>query len=71
MREVCFCGRRDGRDYGSRADSLDESGRWALRCRSCGHTDYLEWLSEEAGLVLWGEAKRCRELSVGQGRFAT
>lgn len=37
---------------------LDDDGRWALRCTECGHTDYLEWLAEEAGLVLWGEAKR-------------
>jgi len=68
MKEVCFCGRRGEITY--REPILDESGRWALRCWSCGHTDYLEWLSEEAGLVLWGEAKRCRELSVEQGRFA-
>ena len=60
MKEDCFCGRRG--EITDREPILDQSGRWALRCRSCGHTDYLEWLSEEAGLVLWGEAKRHREL---------
>ena len=68
MKEDCFCGRRA--EITDREPILDESGRWGLRCRSCGHTDYLEWFSEEAGLVLRGEAKRRRELSVGQGRFA-
>jgi hypothetical protein len=42
MREVCFCGRsgdvRDGEP------NLDDDGRWALRCPSCGRLDYLEWL---------------------------
>jgi hypothetical protein len=64
----CFCGRRG--EITDREPILDESGRWALRCPSCGHIDYLEWLSEEASLVLWGEAKRRRELSVGQEPFA-
>ena len=68
MKEDCFCGRRG--EITDREPILDESGRWALTCRSCGHTDYLEWLSVEGGLVLWGEAKPRRELSVGQGRFA-
>jgi hypothetical protein len=68
MKEDCFCGRRGEKT--DREQILDESERWALRCRSCGHTDYLEWLSEKAGLVLWGGAKRRRELSVGQDRFA-
>jgi hypothetical protein len=68
MKEDCFCGRRG--EITDREPILDESGRWTLTCRSCGHTDYLEWLSEEAGLVLRGEAKRLRDLSVGQGRFA-
>jgi hypothetical protein len=68
MKEDCFCGRQG--EITDREPIVDESGRCALRCRNCGHTDYLEWLAEEAGLVLWGEAKRRREPSVGQGRFA-
>jgi hypothetical protein len=68
MREVCFCGRSG--DVRDREPILDDDGRWALRCLICGHLDYLEWLPEEAGLLLWGETRRRRELSVGQGRFA-
>ena len=56
MRETCFCGRSGNVE--DREPVLDETTRWALRCPACGHTDYLEWLPEEAGLVLWGEAKR-------------
>jgi hypothetical protein len=59
MKEACFCGRRS--EVTDREPILDEAGRWALRRPSCGHLDYLEWLAEEAGLVLWGEAKRRRE----------
>lgn len=55
MRESCFCGRSG--DIKDREPVLDETARWALRCPECGHTDYLEFLSEEAGFVLWGEAK--------------
>lgn len=57
MKEGCFCGRRG--EITDRDPILDEAGRWALRCTECGHTDYLEWLQEEASLVLWGEA-RCQ-----------
>ncbi len=59
MRGVYFCG--GSGDVRDRKPILDEAGRWALRCTDCGHTDYLEWLSEEAGLALWSEAKRRRE----------
>jgi len=59
MREICFCGRCG--DVENRVPVLDSSGRWALRCPDCGHVDHLEWLSEEAGFVLWGEARRRRE----------
>ena len=56
MREICFCGRSGYvRD---REPILHDEGRWALRCASCGCLDYLEWLAEEAGLLLWGEARR-------------
>lgn len=55
MRETCFCGRTD--DLRNREPVLDDNSRWALRCPDCGHLDYLRWLSDEAGLVLWGEAK--------------
>jgi hypothetical protein len=68
MKEDCFCGRRG--EITDREPILDESGRWTLTCWSCDHTAYLEWFSEEPGLVLRGEAKPRRELSVGQGRFA-
>ena len=68
MREVCFCGRSG--DVRDRELTLDDNGREALRCPSCGHLDHLEWLSEEVGLLLWAEAKRRCEPSVGQGHFA-
>jgi hypothetical protein len=68
MKEVCFCSRRG--EITDREPILDESGRWTLTCRSCGHTDYLKWFSEEPGLILRGEAKPRRERSVGQVRFA-
>lgn len=68
MQEVCFCGRSG--DVRDREPILDDDGRWTLRCPSCGHLDYLEWLAEEAGLLLWGEARRRRELSEERRYFA-
>jgi hypothetical protein len=68
MQEVCFCGRSG--DVRDRKPILDDYGRWALRCQSCGHRDYLQWLGEEAGLLLWGEARRRRELSQERKYFA-
>jgi hypothetical protein len=68
MREVCYCGRTG--EIEDREPILDAEGRWALRCPYCNHTDYLEWLPEEAGLLLWGEAGRRRETSDGQRRPA-
>ena len=56
MRETCFCGRTD--EVSNREPVLDADGKWALRCPECGHVDYLEWLSDEASLLLWGEAKQ-------------
>ena len=68
MQEVCFCGRSG--DVRDREPILDDDDRWALRCRSCGHLDYFEWLPEESGLLLWGEAGRRCEPSVGQEHSA-
>lgn len=59
MKKACFCGRRG--EITDREPIPGDDGRWALRCLDCGHTDYLEWLPEEASLALWGEAKRRRE----------
>jgi hypothetical protein len=56
MREVCFCGR--GGELEARQPILDGDGRWVLICPECGHSDDLTWLSEEAGLLIWGEARR-------------
>jgi hypothetical protein len=63
IKEACYCGRIG--EFEDREPILDESGRWALRCSNdaCGHVDRLEWLPEEAGLLLWGEARRRRERS--------
>jgi len=61
MQEVCFCGRSG--DVRDREPIVEDDGRRALRCLSCGHLDYLEWLGEEVGLLLWGEAGRRGELS--------
>lgn len=59
MREVCFCGRAGRLE--DREPVLDDSCRWALRCPDCGHLDDLRWLSWEASLMVWGEAKRRHE----------
>lgn len=55
MQEACYCGRTN--DLRTREPVLDDNCRWALRCPHCSRLDYLHWLSEEAGLQLWGEAK--------------
>ena len=68
MQEVCFCGRSG--DVRDREPIVDDDGRRALRYLSCGHLEHLEWLSEAASLPVWEEARRRRELSVGQGRHA-
>jgi hypothetical protein len=57
MRESCFCGRSG--ELEERKSILDAQGVWVLRCPDCGHVDYLNWLSEEAALLVWREA-RCR-----------
>jgi hypothetical protein len=59
MRETCFCGRSG--ELEDREPVLDARGRWVLRCRDCGHLDDLGWLSEEAALMVWGEARSRRE----------
>ena len=48
----------DGRSKEPEAGPGRQYSRWALRCPDCDHLDYLRWLSDEAGLVLWGEANR-------------
>lgn len=60
MQESCYCGRTG--DLRDRGPILDGDGRWALRCtnETCGHLDYMEWLPEEAGFLLWDEAKQKR-----------
>ncbi len=60
MKESCFCGRFG--EVEDREPVLDAKGRWALRCPGCGHLDRLVWLPEEAGFLLWGEAKRRRRM---------
>ncbi len=56
MRENCFCGRSG--ELEDREPVLDAQGRWLLRCPCCGHLDDLGWLTEEAALMVWGEARR-------------
>ena len=56
MRETCFCGRRG--ELEDREPALGTEGRWLLRCSTCGHLDDLGWLTEEAALLVWGEARR-------------
>ena len=68
MKESCFCGRTD--ELENREPILDSEGRWALHCPRCGHVDHLEWLTEEAGLLLWGEAKRRHDSRLEKGRAA-
>jgi hypothetical protein len=64
MKESCYCGRTG--EIEDREPVLVEGDVWALRCGVCGHVDYLEWLPEEAGLLLWGAARRNRERSSEQ-----
>jgi hypothetical protein len=59
MRECCYCG-RDG-ELEDRKPILDTTGRWVLQCPECGHLDDLGWLTEEAALMVWGEARHRRE----------
>ena len=59
MKEACYCGRVGAIE--EREPILLDGGWWALRCPDCGHVDRLEWLPEEGGLLLWGEARRRRE----------
>jgi hypothetical protein len=59
MRESCFCGRNG--ELEDREPVLDARGRWLLRCPDCGYLDDLGWLTEEAGLMVWGEARHRRE----------
>jgi hypothetical protein len=59
MRETCFCGRSG--ELEDRQPVLDARGRWLLLCPGCGHLDDLGWLTEEAALLVWGEARRRRE----------
>jgi hypothetical protein len=68
MQEVCFCGRSG--DVRDREPIVDDDGRRGLRCLGCGHLDYLQWLGEESGLLLWSEARHRRELSQERRYFA-
>ena len=61
MQEACYCGRSG--DISDREPVLDSDGRRALKCPDCGHTDYLNWLSEETSFLFWEEAQRRREMS--------
>jgi hypothetical protein len=56
MRENCFCGRSG--ELEDREPILDTERYWLLGCPTCGHVDDLGWLTEEAALLVWGEAKR-------------
>ena len=70
IKEACYCGRTG--EVEDREPILVDGGRWALRrpSEACGHVDRLEWLPEEAGLLLWGEASRRRERLPEQGDAA-
>jgi diadenosine tetraphosphatase ApaH/serine/threonine PP2A family protein phosphatase len=59
MRESCFCGRSG--ELEDREPALGAGGLWVLRCPGCGHLDDLGWLTEEAALMVWGEARRRHE----------
>ena len=61
MRESCYCGRTG--EIEDREPILTAGTPWALRCpnEACGHVDDLGWLSEEASLLVWDEARRRRE----------
>ena len=62
MRETCVCGRSG--ELEDRDAVVDTRGYWLLRCAACGHVDNLEWLTAEAALLVWGEARRRREDSL-------
>ena len=59
MRESCFCGREG--ELEDREPILAARGQWVLRCPDCGHLDDLGWLTQEAALMVWGEARHRRE----------
>ena len=59
MREGCFCGLSG--ELEDRQPILDAQGVRALRCPDRGHVDCLNWFSEEAALLVWGEARRRHE----------
>jgi hypothetical protein len=46
MREACYCGRIG--EIEDRLPVVDDEGKQALRCPTCGHLDRLEWLMGEA-----------------------
>ena len=68
MKESCFCGRTG--DVEDRKPVPDSEGRRALECPDCGHADYLQWLPEEASLLVWEEATRRRAVMSDEGRPA-
>ena len=68
MLESCYCGRTG--EIEDREPVTTEGGGRALKCPECGHLDSLDWLPEEAGLLLWGEVKRRCELSEERRHFA-
>lgn len=59
MHETCYCGRTG--EIESRTAVRDVDGREALECPNCGHLDHLSWLSPEARVRVFAEAKRSVE----------
>ncbi|QIN82331.1 hypothetical protein GBA63_06460 [Rubrobacter tropicus] len=56
MRESCYCGRAG--EIEDREPVTDGDGRRALKCPDCGHLDHLSWLSADARVRVFEEAKR-------------
>lgn len=56
MRKACYCGRTG--EIADREPVAANDGGYALRCPECSHLDHLEWLPEDARMLLLEEAQR-------------
>jgi hypothetical protein len=56
MRETCYCGRTG--EISDRDPVALGDGATGLACPSCGHTDRLEWLPDDARRLVLEEAAR-------------
>lgn len=58
MREACYCGRTG--EIEDREPVAMGHTKQALRCPECGHLDSLDWLPEDARMLLIEKVERKR-----------